>query len=225
MEQNILEIHPTADGSPTLVSSRFSASYHSLRGALTESEHVFISAGLRPLLDSGQPVIRVAELGLGTMLNAALTLEAVRGSPVQVYYKGIEAYPPDAELIRRYAASFPALRGTFGLLLAAGWGSDSQVTPNFTFCPVRGEWPGGFEASEPFDLFYWDAFAPSVQPELWNSGSLAAAAALLRPGGVWVSFCSKGEVRRMLAGLGFRVEKLPGPPGKREMVRAFRGED
>jgi tRNA U34 5-methylaminomethyl-2-thiouridine-forming methyltransferase MnmC len=225
MEQNKLEIHPTADGSPTLVSSRFSASYHSLRGALTESEHVFISAGLQPLLASGQPVIRVAELGLGTMLNAALTLEAVKSSPCRVYYQGIEAYPPDADLILRYAVSFPALRENFGLLLAAEWGRENMVIPNFTFCPVLGEWPGGFEASARFDLFYWDAFAPSSQPELWTSGSLASAAAMLKPGGIWVSYCSKGEVRRTLAALGFRVEKLPGPPGKREMVRAFRGPD
>lgn len=212
----------TADGSTTLFSPRFDEHYHSIHGAVAESQHVFIAAGLQPLLDqdSDQP-LRLFEMGFGTGLNALLTALQPRIRPV--HYLTIEAYPLDQSQwpSLNYCAHLqhPACAELFRTLHEAPWGQPVEIEPRFTLekhvLPLA-----SFQIDEPVDLIYWDAFAPSAQPELWTADVFRQVYAWLRPGGRWVTYSAKGDVRRALQSVGFQVERIPGPPGKREMLRA-----
>lgn len=221
----------TGDGSSTLRSRRFGQGYHSRHGAVTESRHVFIDAGLRHRLAT--PLhgdrLRILELGLGTGLNALLTLKVWQDMPAGqrpgLDYVALEPHPiGDAALAALGTAAdagaetgdFTAIHGRpEAPVHAVDWGSDGS----FTRRKLR--WQDfAATASQRFDLIYFDAFAPDSQPELWSEARFGEAMAMLDPGGILVTYCAKGAVRRAMAARGFEVERLPGPPGKREMLRA-----
>ena len=215
----------TDDGSHSLRSTQFGDAYHSTHGALQESRHIFLEAGLLPLLrEPGRNALRVLEMGFGTGLNALLSREAARDYPsVQLDYTTYERYPVATEVAA--ALNYCDLLGIspdrLDQLHDAPWGLTAGLDANFQFTkePVdflAAELPAGAA-----DLIYYDAFAPETQPELWTEEAMRHCARSLSGGGVLVTYCAKGQFKRNLRAAGFRVEALPGPVGKREITRAY----
>ena len=219
-----LEIIVTDDGSHTVSVPELEVMYHSRRGAVQESVHVFIEAGLRHVLERPEPpgVVRLFEMGLGTGLNALLTLLEAQHQRVRVHYTAVEAYPLSAE--EASALNYgedAAQRALLQRLHTCPWNEDVALTEWFTFRKEQTKL-ADYRGSAPFHLIYYDAFAPKAQPELWTEKTFRQLYGLLLPGGVLTTYCSKGDVRRAMRAAGLTVTKLPGPPGKREMVRAER---
>ena len=223
-----VEVRTTADGSPTLYVPALDEHYHSHHGAAQESRHVFIAAGLAPRLaaDLGQPgagPLRLLEVGLGTGLNALLTLEAAQAAGVAVAYTGYETYPLPAEAVAALAPQWQysqVLSQAFAHLHAAPWGEQIRLAPGFHLSKMLAAVQHEPLPAAHYDLIYFDAFAPEKQPELWTEAMFAQLYAAAAPGAVLVSYCAQGQFRRNLRAAGWLTEKLPGPPGKREMTRA-----
>lgn len=208
----------TKDGSSTLYSPGFDEHYHSVHGAIQESMHVFIRSGLDLLRDKA--CVKILEMGFGTGLNALLTYFCAGNQ--QIDYSALEAYPlvyEQVELLNYPAESkFPDASGVFRLIHEAEWGHPAVISEKFTLekIHIRLE---EFRTEKKFDLIYFDAFAPTSQPELWEDVILAGIYQMVSPGGIFVTYSAKSSVRRGLISAGFVVEKIPGPPGKREMLR------
>lgn len=216
-------IYLTEDGSHSIYSKQFGESYHSRHGALQESQHVFIEAGYQA--KKALPQINVLEMGFGTGLNAFLTYLRAFRQQIPTYYLGIEAYP---------IAEEEAMQFNYATLLEAGnqsdvfhqmhqcnWKEERLMAPQFTF-EKRNIKIEALSIEPIFDVIYYDAFAPSAQPELWEPPILEKMYNNLRSGGTLVTYCAKGVFKRHLKAIGFKVEALPGPPGKREMTRAWK---
>lgn len=218
------EIFLTQDGSHTVVAERYGVSYHSKYGAIRESMHVFIEAGLRPYLYAGGQVA-VLEAGLGTGLNVFLTYLAAKSVQAAIYYEALEAFPLEPEFAAQLnypsVLGVPEDVGVFSAIHREAWDHPVFLGPKFQFRKIKGKFEA-YRGVGPFDVIYYDAFSPGAQPEVWKSEVLAYFYASLRPGGTMVTYCAKGEVKRTLKALGFEIEALPGPPGKREMVRAIK---
>ena len=207
------ELMQTADGSFTLFIPEVQETYHSTHGAVQESMHVFIENGLKAC---DKEMIRVLEVGLGTGLNAMLTLQY---ATKKIDYCALEPYPLSKEILNELVTSgSDQFEMKFHASKAGDWIS---IQENFSF--VRMEVGlEEFSSEEKFDVIYYDAFGPRVEPGLWTLERLQQCFNLLNEGGVFVTYCAKGEVRRNLQAAGFVVERLAGPPGKREMLRAKR---
>ncbi len=228
LQEAKVEVRTTADGSPTLYVPALDEHYHSHHGAAQESRHVFIEAGLRPLLAAGlgQPdsdPLHVLEVGLGTGLNALLTLEAAQIAGSYVDYEGYETHPLPPEAI---AALRPQWQGQSELIMAFDMLHDTldneSVVLHKHLLLTRFQQPiqNADLTTDYYNLIYFDAFAPEKQPELWTEDVFARLYAAAAPGAVLVSYCAQGQFRRNLRAAGWLTEKLPGPPGKREMTRA-----
>lgn len=217
-----LELHRTKDGSFTLHSAALDEPYHSLHGALQESRHVFLQAGFHALR---KPVLDLLEVGLGTGLNALLTWIEADARNIQVRYTALEPYPLPEETLAAlgYADLVGAPERTQGLLrmMTAPTAEWAKASDHFTLRRLDVS-ALEFDGSEAYDLIYFDAFGPATQPELWTLPVFERMHRALRPGGILVTYCAKGDVRRAMQAAGFQVERLPGPPGKREMMRARR---
>lgn len=220
------EVFITEDGSHSISIPALNASYHSTHGALQESRHIFIETGLKPLLER-RDKLSVLELGLGTGLNVLLTLTETENWPLNVYYEAIEPYPVALEMAAQL--NFPELiegdsiRSKFLRIHQLPWDSPQQLSENFILHKRQADIRDTtFHTG--FDLIYFDAFAPDVQPELWATALFTRLYETLKKGGILVTYCSKSIVRRSMAEAGFLVEKLPGPPGKREIVRAGKND-
>lgn len=214
----------TSDGSVTVAIPELKVTYHSKHGAIQESMHVFIEAGLKPLLHR-QETLYIFEMGLGTGLNALLTLIEADQQQQKIHYQSIEAFPLEPAMVAQlnYCGQLhkPELSPLFEQLHAAPWDQTVVLTPWFTF--QKSNTPFfNYSISQPAHLLYYDAFAPSVQPELWTVEAFGHLFNMLTAGAVLVTYCSKSVVRRAMMAAGFIVEKIPGPHGKREMVRARR---
>ena len=217
----------TADGSPTLYVPTLAEHYHSTHGARQESAHVFIEAGLRPLLAAGlgqHEPLQVLEVGLGTGLNALLTLAAASTVPgAAVAYDGYETCPLPpaavAALAPQWAAS-EVLSRAFAQLHQQPWDRALLLAPELLLRKVHLPIQTARLPAAYYNLIYFDAFAPAKQPELWTEAVFAKLYAAAAPGAVLVSYCAQGQFRRNLRAAGWLTEKLPGPPGKREMTRA-----
>ena len=204
----------SSDGSLTIWVPELDEHYHSIHGAITESQHVFIDAGLMAF---NKQEISILEVGLGTALNARLTLEQ-KGSR-SIRYFALEKFPLNDEEINEIEALG---HDTEAKLLKVGAGKPTMIETGFTF-ELSTEDLRNFKTDEPsFDLIYFDAFAPSAQPELWSEDVFQAMYDALLPGGALVTYCAKGVVKRTMRSVGFEVEALPGPPRKREMTRAWK---
>jgi tRNA U34 5-methylaminomethyl-2-thiouridine-forming methyltransferase MnmC len=228
-----VEVRLTDDGSSTLFVPALNEHYHSRHGARQESQHVFIQAGLAPLLQAGgstyaQP-LRILEVGLGTGLNALLTLEAGQAAEAYIEYDGLETLPLPptvvAALQPEWEQQGPWLGRHFAYLHAAPWNVPVEMAPRFTVQKVAQ--PLQIVTLPPayYHLIYFDAFAPDKQPELWTEAVFQKLYEAAAPGAVLVSYCAQGQFRRNLRTAGWLTEKLPGPPGKREMTRASRRAD
>lgn len=214
----------TRDGSHSVLSHRFGVTYHSKYGAIQESRHVFIEAGLFPI-GIRQKGISIIELGFGSGLNALLTVLEARRLGMSIRYETIEAYPLSFQQAQQLnypeQLDLPESRAWLEAMHGAASGEAVEIAPGFLFRKVIGRFEEMAYRSE-FDLAYFDAFAPDTQPELWTDEVLGRVCEALRPHGVLVTYCAKGAVKRTLKGLGFELESIPGPPGKREMTRAVK---
>ena len=209
-------ITQSADGSTTLWVPGLDEHYHSIHGALTESQHVFIEAGLKAI---GTSKVRILEVGLGTALNARLTLEQAQQDGLTIGYDALEKFPLTKEEIEAVGLQGMSKEAPF---LSAKSGVVTQISEQFTF-RLLVEDVKTFEGEQgSYDLIYFDAFAPSAQPDLWTDAIFEKMFRLLKPGGALVTYCAKGVVKRSMKAAGFEVEALPGPPRKREMTRAWK---
>ncbi len=202
----------TADGSTTVYSKCFDQHYHSIFGAKQESEHVFINLGLAYALAKFED-IRILEMGFGTGLNALLTLEKAIAEKRKLSYTGLEAFPLEEGLTAEL--SYDASK-----LHQLPWEESVEVNTFFDFKKMNLKLQD-FETQDKYNLIYYDAFAPESQPELWTQEIFEKLASMMLGGGVLVTYCSKGYVQRNLKAAGFKVEKHPGPPRKREVLRAI----
>ncbi|MFZ5940921.1 MAG: tRNA (5-methylaminomethyl-2-thiouridine)(34)-methyltransferase MnmD [Bacteroidota bacterium] len=217
------EFRITADGSHTLFIPGLKEPYHSMNGALTESKHIFIRGGL-DFMDPGP--VSILEFGFGTGLNALLTAIEAAKRKCNIRYTTLEKYPLGPDEVR--GLNYPGLLGEgaselFTAIHEAPWEEEVALGEYFTLRKLRCDFRQP-EAFPPTDLVYFDAFAPDVQPALWSDDLFVRIAAGMRPGAVLVTYSAKGSVKRSLQAAGFHVQKLPGPPGKREMIRAVRSE-
>lgn len=215
----------TADGSHSIQVEGTALTYHSLHGALQESMHVFIETGLKPLLGR-YATLRILEMGLGTGLNAWLTWYYSQKAQQPVYYYSIEAFPLPAaaagNLNYSHQLNEPAWQMPFLSLHEAAWNQPVQLDEGFTIHKKNENLMQLAINEAPFHLFYFDAFAPSAQPELWTEDIFKKLLLAAAPGASLLTYCSKSVVRRAMQAAGWQVTKLPGPKWKREMVRAFR---
>ena len=215
-----MKLEQTADGSYTLYVPELDEHYHSVKGALTESQHIFIDMGLK---HSSVTAPHILEIGLGTGLNCVLTLLEAKESQRHVHYTGIERYPLNEEIIRKL--NYPSIIGKeceedYYAIHQAPWEEDVCLSPWFTLHKLEGDFTH-YSFEQKYDIIYFDAFAPEKQPEMWEQSLFDNLYQVLNEGGILTTYCAKGVVRRMLQTAGFKVERLPGPPGgKREILRA-----
>lgn len=220
------EIIVTKDGSHSVSIPELEVTYHSLHGAIQESQHVFINAGL---LDSKLfdyiGVHSILEIGLGTGLNALLTLMEADKHQNRIYYTAIEPYPlSEAETTGlNYCEQLnsPHYQQHFERIHECGWEEMYGITDYFRLTKHKTSLQD-FSSHELFDVIYFDAFAPRAQPELWTQDIFEKLFPLLKDNGTLVTYCSKSIVRRAMQAAGFTIEKIQGPWGKREMIRARR---
>lgn len=219
----MIEIILTRDGSQTLRNTELNETYHSIHGALQESQHVFIRQGLEYKLEQRLPRLAILEVGLGTGLNAWLTAQQIADRDVLVNYISLESFPLGHAIWSKlnYASDPRGLR-LFEKVHSATWDEPVLVTPNFSLHKIKSTLQQANLSSATFDLIYFDAFAPEKQPEMWTLPSLEKVVEAMKPDAVLVTYCAKGQVKRDLKSLGLVVETLPGPPGKREMIRAIK---
>lgn len=213
----------TSDGSKTIQIEGWNEQYHSIHGALQEAKHVYINAGLKTFLErqTKQNPLTLLEIGFGTGLNALLTaLESLNISQ-EICYHGIEAYPVTADELQ--ALEYDLLIGSdpsiFRQIHSCSWEETQKILPHFSIVKRQAFFSDIAEANA-YDVIYFDAFGSRVQPHLWIESIFKKMYEALRPNGLLVTYCAKGSVRRSMQAVGFEVERLAGPPGKREMLRA-----
>ncbi len=216
------EFITTGDGSKTIHLPQWNEHYHSKHGAMQEALHVFIQEGLLHF-QSMYPneTLHLLEIGFGTGLNALLTWKELNATPIKVRYEGVEAYPVSKEEILQlnYAEQAKIPPSKFLRLHDVPWEEDVPLDKNFTLHKTQKRFEE-LSYRTLFNLIYFDAFGARVQPELWTEGIFQKMYDALRAPGVLVTYAAKGSVRRAMQAVGFTVERLPGPPGKREMLRA-----
>ena len=211
-------LEQTADGSHTLFVPELDEHYHSVNGAWQESRHVFIEAGLK---QCEKQEISVFEVGFGTGLNAFLTLLEAEKSGKVVRYTSLELYPLTVELAisLNYAELIsPEHAHLYEALHQADWDKEVQISPNFFLRKEKANLCE-YDFLSTYDVVYFDAFAPEKQPEMWNPELFVKLFDHTNLNGILTTYCAKGVVRRSLQSAGYVVERLQGPPGKREMLR------
>ena len=214
------EIRVTGDGSKTIFLPELNETYHSSNGAVQESRHIFIQNGLDLVEKKG--TIRILEVGFGTGLNALLSASWAEMNNQNIYYIGIEANPLPPELC--FQLDYPPQIGQnaekiYDTLIHCDWEIENQLSTHFSI-QKREITIQDFVALEPIDLIYFDAFGPRVQAEMWDITILEKMFQSLNAEGALVTYCAQGQFKRDLKAVGFILESLPGPPGKREMTRA-----
>lgn len=212
----------TEDGSHTISVPELNLTFHSRHGAIQESRHVFIEAGLRYAKSafSNQPV-NILEVGFGTGLNAFLSAIEAHHESLHIHYTAIEAHPLD--MLMTASLNYPDKLGfeeLFNIIQLSPWNTSSSVHERFSLNKLVAD-VTGYQSRERYHLVYFDAFAPDAQPELWTEQVFRQIGNMMHTGGALVTYCSKGDVRRAMQAAGWTVTKLPGPKGKREMVRAL----
>lgn len=218
------EIIFTADGSKTIHMPEWNENYHSSHGALQEAKHVFLKAGLECF--NHQKNLSIFEVGFGTGLNAILTCEAATINQQHIQYDGLEAFPVSSEEI--HALDYVSLlentesKAHYLKLHAVDWNTDQVISANFTVCKILQKLEEFTFEAEKYDLIYFDAFGPRTQEDMWQLSHFEKLFFSLKPDGILVTYCAKGQVKRDLKAAGFEIEALQGPPGKREMTRAWK---
>lgn len=227
MDNGLLSIVTTADGSKSIFNSAVGENYHSKHGALQESKHVFLNAGLvyylQDLQHNHKDSVSILEVGFGTGLNFLLSADHCIAHNIKLNYTGIEAYPLSTEMITQTGyeqyISEPVWNN-FREQYADALKNTVRIN-DYSQLQVAHTKLLNFGSSERYDVIYFDAFASLHQPEMWNEDAISHTIKFLKPGGVFVTYAITGNLKRMLKGLGLKVEKAPGAPGKREMLRAI----
>lgn len=226
MEHTKKKIFKTADGSPTLYLPQFDEYYHSKHGALQEAQHVYLEMGFNfwEMHNANKNSCCVFELGFGTGLNAFLTAKAAEEKQRKIRYTTIDAFPLSASEIKAidYASFLAAKDGQlYQDLHALAWEKEALLSDFFSLEKIKVKLEN-FILHHQIDLIYYDAFGARTQPEMWEDDCFPPLVNSLNPGGVLVTYSAKGSVQRALKTLGLDVELVTGPPGKREMIRAFK---
>ncbi|WGD33899.1 tRNA (5-methylaminomethyl-2-thiouridine)(34)-methyltransferase MnmD [Olleya sp. YS] len=224
------KIEITKDGSSTLLHPRYKTHYHSVFGAIEESDFVYINTGLLYVLSSqiGQEIKQscsVLEVGFGSGLNAFNTLLKTENLPVNIDYLGVETEPVPLSIIKKlnYPEQLLAKHKAkiFNQIHEVSWQEKHQLTKQFSL-EKRQQDIFSLTATNQFDVVYFDAFGPDAQPELWTAKIFKIMYAALKPQGVLVTYCAQGNARRAMQSVGFKVSRLPGPPSKRHILRAVK---
>jgi len=210
------EIIITKDGAHSLYIPKINETYHSVHGAISESMHVFIKNGLN---HHTQKNLNILEIGFGTGLNALLTL--IHSKKKKIQYNTLEPFPISKEIYSKL--NFYNLtnykKDSFIYLHTSDWEENIKISKNFTLHKLKSKLQN-FNLKKKFDIIYFDAFAPEKQPEMWTKEVFEKCYNLIGSEGFLVTYCAKGVVKRTLQSVGFEIESLVGPPGKREMIRA-----
>ncbi|MFL5730546.1 MAG: tRNA (5-methylaminomethyl-2-thiouridine)(34)-methyltransferase MnmD [Cytophagaceae bacterium] len=220
-----IKIVVSEDGSNTLYRPDLNETYHSLHGAVQESEHVFLKHGIMHLAQKKKN-LSILEVGFGTGLNALLSYRLSMQEGLQIEYHTVEAFPLPDDLVKQlnYPSIFAAekLDEFFQYMHACAWEKDHKLGSGFSFhkylTRLEDFNPEGLKA----DVIFYDAFAPAKQPEMWEVDKFQKMYSLLNVGGILVSYCASGQFKRNLKAAGFAVEALQGPPGKKEMTRGVK---
>lgn len=217
------KIIKTNDGSHTIHIEDWDESYHSKHGAIQEAYHVFIKNGLDNFKDESK--VSILEIGFGTGLNAFITFLEHKKRNLNIEYVGVEAYPILEEEINQlnYVKELQAeeFQSIFNLMHEANWEKEIEVSSNFILTK-RKQFFQEIKDKEKYNLIYFDAFGFNVQPELWNEAIFKQMYEALLPNGILVTYACRSSIKKAMLSVGFQVEKLPGAPGKREMIRAFK---
>jgi len=217
------EILITSDGSTTIHLPEWNEQYHSKHGAIQEAYHVFIRTGFDKVLEQKKETVSILEIGFGTGLNAFITFLETLETAVNVNYVGVEAYPVVAEEVEKlnYVSELKAVKqqADFDKMHSLSWEDSHCISDRFKFTK-RKQFFEDISDENHFDLIYFDAFGAQNQPKLWTVAIFQKMYMALKKEGVLVTYSAKGSVRRAMQEVGFVVERLPGPPGKREMLRA-----
>lgn len=219
------KIITTSDGSKTIQIEDWNEQYHSIHGAIQEANHVFLKHGLlfySGLVSESQLPISILEIGFGTGLNAFLTLIEAEKLKLNINYTGVEAYPVESKEIKalNYVELISKKHATvFKDIHTVSWEKEYKITSSFQLVKQQ-KFFQDIKAENKFNLIYFDAFGARVQPDLWTEDIFLIMYKSLKINGVLVTYSAKGSVRRAMQAVGFIVERLPGPPGKREMLRA-----
>lgn len=213
------EIITTEDGSHTIFVPELNEHYHSVHGAIQESEHIFIRAGYDYCRDNP---LYIFEVGFGTGLNALLTALKAKEDKRKVFYTSIEKYPLTSEVVN--TLNYGEITGKggreiFRMIHEVPWGTVNKITEEFSLVKTEADMTTFIDIPK-CGLVYFDAFGPDKQPEMWSRDIFRRIGSSINIGGILVTYSAKGEVKRILRSVGFEVTMLPGPPGKREMIRA-----
>lgn len=220
MQRKIIE---TADGSKTIFLPKWNEHYHSQHGAIQEAYHVFIQNGLYFETKKNNDSVDILEIGFGTGLNAFITFLEAEKQKLKIDYTAVEAYPISVE--EQHMLNYPELLETveekdiFSEMHLLKWNNKHKVSSFFHLEKQKKKFQE-IEDQEKYHLIFFDAFGARVQPHLWTEQIFKKMHDALKPGGTLVTYSAKGSARRAMNAVGFRTEKLPGPPGKREMLRA-----
>jgi len=218
-----IKIITTEDGSHSLFDEELNETYHSTRGGRGESLHVFIKEGLEHWIAQNEAdEIRILEVGLGTGLNAFLTAQFSEKHERKIHFSSLEPFPVQQDIYENL--NYHQNQRERELLLqihTCDWEKEIELTPNFNLLKTTSRLED-LEKPQLFNLIYFDAFAPSKQPEVWSLENLKKCFSLLEKGGVLTTYCAQGQFKRNLAEAGFEVETLPGAMGKKEMVRGMK---
>ncbi len=221
-----LRIISTDDGSSSVLNTRLNETYHSTHGAIQESQYIFIERGLDFAVQSQKlDQVNILEIGFGTGLNALLSLHYAAANAKNIYFETLEAYPLSESVWKEL--NYPTKtkdKSGFRKIHLANWEDVSNLSVHFSILKREGLLQEVLFPETHFDVVFFDAFAPNTQPELWEKEMLKKVVDALKPSGVFITYCAKGQLRRDLVDLGLEVDRLPGPPGKREIIRGIKNQ-
>ncbi|MBK8882363.1 MAG: tRNA (5-methylaminomethyl-2-thiouridine)(34)-methyltransferase MnmD [Bacteroidales bacterium] len=215
------KIITTSDGSHTIYVPELNEHYHSIHGAVQESNFIFINSGYDKCEASP---LRIFEAGFGTGLNALLTALKCNNENRQVYYTSIEKFPLEENIVRalnHHSFAGESGKELFEQIHSSSWDEWVKISKNFNLRKIQGDLLN-CPLTGKYDLIYFDAFGPDKQPEMWTVDVFSAIASMTEKNGILVTYSAKGEVKRNLKASGFEVTLLPGPPGKRQIIRAVK---
>ncbi len=217
----MIQLETTSDGSHTLYIPEMDEHYHSIHGAVQESMFIFINNGYDFCKSSP---LNILEVGFGTGLNTLLTAIRCKSDIREINYTSVEKYPLEDSIINslnHHKFAGKEGREIFNMIHAAPWNTSAKILPNFNLRKIETDFTK-IKPEGSYDLIYFDAFGPDKQPEMWTGDIFRSIADVTNNAGVLVTYSAKGQVKRNLKACGFEVTLLPGPPGKRQMIRAIK---